>query len=171
MKLQVNGTVHELDIEPDMPLLWALRDELNIKGPKFGCGAGLCGACTVIVDGRAMYACLLLAIDCEGREIRTIEGVAQGDALAPLQQAFIEHDAFQCGFCTSGQIMILRALLDAHPNASEEQIRTAVSGNICRCGAYPNIVAAGKRAAELMRENSTAAGSASDHITMQAGGR
>jgi len=167
----LNGREQALLVEPRRTLLDALRHDLELTGTKKVCDMGDCGACTVIVDGRAMYACLLLAIDCDGREIRTIEGVAQGDALDPLQQAFIEHDAFQCGFCTSGQIMSLRALLDAHPNASEEQIRTAVSGNICRCGAYPNIVAAGKRAAELMRENSTAAGSASDHIAMQAGGR
>ena len=110
---------------------------------------GDCGACTVIVDGRAMYSCLLLAIDCEGREITTIEGLAHGNELDPLQQAFIQHDAFQCGFCTSGQIMSLHALLKEHAHPSDEQILRAVTGNICRCGAYPNILKAGRQAAQV----------------------
>ncbi len=148
-------------LEPRRTLLDALRYDLALTGTKKVCDMGNCGACTVIVDGRAMYACLLLAVDCDGREITTIEGVADGNELDPLQQAFVEEDAFQCGFCTSGQIMSLRALLDEHPEPSDEQIKHAVTGNLCRCGAYPNIIAAGRRAAQLQasRRNSAQAGS------------
>lgn len=165
--LTINGEDQALLVEPRRTLLDALRHDLELTGTKKVCDMGNCGACTVMVDGRAMYACLLLAIDCDGRDIRTIEGLADRDTLDPLQQAFIELDAFQCGFCTSGQIMSLRALLDAHPDATEDQIRTAVTGNLCRCGAYPNIVAAGVRAAELARAGST---SSADRIALQTGG-
>jgi aerobic-type carbon monoxide dehydrogenase small subunit (CoxS/CutS family) len=126
-----------------------------MTGTKKVCNHGNCGACTVIVDGRAMYSCLLLAIDCDGREIRTIEGLVHDNQLDPIQQAFIEEDAFQCGFCTSGQIMSLRALLDLHPDATDEQIERAVTGNICRCGAYLNIIRAGKRAVALSKAGGT----------------
>jgi aerobic-type carbon monoxide dehydrogenase small subunit (CoxS/CutS family) len=136
-------------VEPRRTLLDALRYDLRLTGTKKVCDAGDCGACTVIVDGHASYSCLLLAIDCDDREIRTIEGLQQGDRLDPLQEAFIRRDAFQCGFCTSGQIMSLRALLDANPEPSEEQIVRAVTGNLCRCAAYHNIVAAGRLAVEL----------------------
>jgi xanthine dehydrogenase YagT iron-sulfur-binding subunit len=125
-----------------MPLLWALRDELDIKGPKFGCGAGLCGACTVWIDGRRVLACLTLAIAAEGREVTTIEGLADGDQLHPMQRAFIEHDAFQCGYCTSGQIMSAVKLIEEGNASSDEDIAEYMSGNICRCAAYPNIRAA-----------------------------
>jgi xanthine dehydrogenase YagT iron-sulfur-binding subunit len=145
--LAVNGSRYPLMIEPRRTLLDALRVDLALTGTKKVCDAGDCGACTVIVDGRAMYSCLLLAVDCADREIRTIEGLTQGNALDPVQEAFVACDAFQCGFCTSGQIMSLRALLDATPEPSEAQIARAVSGNLCRCGAYPNIVAAGLLAA------------------------
>lgn len=147
--LSINNERHQVLVEPRRTLLDTLRHDLALTGTKKVCDMGDCGACTVIVDGHAMYACLLLAVDCEDREITTIEGVAQGNQLDPLQQAFIEEDAFQCGFCTSGQIMSLRALLGAHENPSDEQIERAVTGNICRCGAYPNIARAGRRAAEL----------------------
>ena len=147
--LRVNGRDQHLLLEPRRTLLDALRHDLAMTGTKKVCDMGTCGACTVLVDGRAMYACLLLAVDCEDREIRTIEGLAQGEELDPVQRAFIERDAFQCGFCTAGQIMSLRGLLDAHPQASEEQIRRAVTGNLCRCGAYQNIVKAGLYAVEL----------------------
>jgi xanthine dehydrogenase YagT iron-sulfur-binding subunit len=148
VELTVNGSLFPLLVEPRRTLLDALRHDLSLTGTKKVCDVGTCGACTVIVDGRAMYSCLLLAVDCEGREIRTIEGLAQGDELDPLQEAFVANDAFQCGYCTSGQIMSLRALLDTHPNASDEQIERAVTGNLCRCGAYLNILAAGRQVAQ-----------------------
>jgi xanthine dehydrogenase YagT iron-sulfur-binding subunit len=151
--LTVNGNHYPVAVEPRRTLLDALRHDLELTGTKKVCDIGTCGACTVIVDGRAMYSCLLLAVDCEGREIRTIEGLARGDELDPLQEAFVANDAFQCGYCTSGQIMSLRALLDAHPNASDEQIERAVTGNLCRCGAYLNILAAGRQVAHRQAGN------------------
>jgi aerobic-type carbon monoxide dehydrogenase small subunit (CoxS/CutS family) len=147
--LNVNGSPHSLAVEPRRTLLDALRHDLGLTGTKKACDMGNCGACTVHVDGRTMYSCLLLAVDCEDREITTIEGIADGDRLDPVQQAFIERDAFQCGFCTPGQVMSLRALLDREPDPTDEEIRRAMSGNLCRCGAYLNIIAAGRRAAEL----------------------
>ena len=148
--LRVNGGVHALAVEPRRTLLDALRHDLYLTGAKKVCDMGDCGACTVLVDGRAMYACLLLAIDCADRQVATIEGLAPGDELDPVQQAFIDMDAFQCGFCTPGQVMSVRALLNETPAPSEDEIRRAVSGNLCRCGAYQNIVRAGRRAAELV---------------------
>src|SRR5205814_6397820 len=147
--LRVNGDAHALVLEPRRTLLDALRHDLALTGTKKVCDMGDCGACTVQVDGRAMYACLLLAVDCDGREIRTIEGLGHGDELDPVQQAFVQADGFQCGFCTPGQVMSLRALLDETPSPSEDEIRRAVSGNLCRCGAYQNIVKAGQLAATL----------------------
>jgi aerobic-type carbon monoxide dehydrogenase small subunit (CoxS/CutS family) len=152
LMLSVNGSLHPLLIEPRRTLLDALRHDLGLTGTKKVCDMGDCGACTVIVDGKAMYACLLLAVDCDGREITTIEGLARGNDLDPVQEAFIREDAFQCGFCTSGQIMSLRALLDAHPGPSDDQILRAVTGNLCRCGAYLNILKAGRVAAELQAQ-------------------
>jgi len=150
--LSVNGSRFPLLIEPRRTLLDALRHDLALTGTKKVCDAGDCGACTVIVDGRAVYACLLLAVDCDDRDITTIEGLAKGNALDPVQEAFIKHDAFQCGFCTSGQIMSLRALLDANPEPSDDQILRAVTGNLCRCGAYLNILKAGRLAADMQRQ-------------------
>jgi isoquinoline 1-oxidoreductase alpha subunit len=146
MKLQVNGTVHELDIEPDMPLLWALRDELNIKGPKFGCGAGLCGACTVIIDGQATRSCQTAVGDVTAN-VRTIDGLGAPDALHRVQQAWLDEQVVQCGYCQAGQIMNAVALLEANPTPSDKDIDDAMSGNLCRCGTYPRIRAAIKRAA------------------------
>jgi xanthine dehydrogenase YagT iron-sulfur-binding subunit len=148
-RLTVNGAEHDLVLEPRRTLLDALRVDLALTGTKKVCDVGDCGACTVIVDGRAVYSCLLLAVDCDGREIRTIEGLAQGDELDPVQRAFVEKDAFQfqCGFCTPGQVMSLRALLDENPAPSDDEILRAVSGNLCRCGAYQNILEAGRAAA------------------------
>ncbi len=150
--LTVNSRAHTLLLEPRTTLLDLLRDELRLTGAKRACDHGNCGTCTVIVDGRAVYACLLLAIAVQGREITTIEALNAPEALHPLQQAFIQHDAFQCGYCTPGQIMSLCALLQAEPNPTEDQVRRAVSGNLCRCAAYPNIVRAGLAAAATMRE-------------------
>jgi aerobic-type carbon monoxide dehydrogenase small subunit (CoxS/CutS family) len=146
--LPVNGTEHTLTVEPRRTLLDALRHDLALTGTKKVCDMGDCGACTVLLDGRAVYACLLLAVDCTGRRITTIEGLGGAD-LDPVQEAFIRADAFQCGFCTPGQIMSLRALLDDAATPSDEEILRAVSGNLCRCGAYANILQAGRLAAEL----------------------
>jgi xanthine dehydrogenase YagT iron-sulfur-binding subunit len=145
--LSINGREQTVLVEPRRTLLDVLRHDLELTGTKKVCDVGNCGACTVVVDGQTMYSCLLLAVDCDGREILTIEGLADGNQLTPLQQAFIDEDAFQCGFCTSGQIMSLHALLEQSPGASEDEIRTAVTGNLCRCGAYPNIVKAALRVA------------------------
>ena len=142
--LHVNGAEHKLVLEPRHTLLDALRYDLHLTGTKKVCDMGDCGACTILVDGRAVYACLLLAVDCQGRQITTIEGLARNGRLDPVQEAFIAMDAFQCGFCTPGQIMSLRALLNETFTPSEEDIRRAVSGNLCRCGAYVNILRAGR---------------------------
>lgn len=147
--LHINGIEHALVVEPRRTLLDALRNDLQLTGTKKVCDMGDCGACTVLVDGCAMYACLLLAVDCVGRDITTIEGLSHNGNLDPVQQAFVEADAFQCGFCTSGQIMSLKALLDEVPDPSDDQIVRAVSGNLCRCGAYVNILRAGRIAASL----------------------
>ena len=152
MTLHVNGAEHKLVVEPRRTLLDALRYDLHLTGTKKVCDMGDCGACTVLVDDRAMYACLLLAIDCQGRQITTIEGLAHDGQLDPVQAAFIEMDAFQCGFCTPGQIMSLRALLNETCTPSEADIRRAVSGNLCRCGAYSNILRAGRIVAGLSAE-------------------
>lgn len=146
LTLEVNGERRELEVEPRRTLLDALRHDLGLTGAKKGCDMGNCGACTVIVDGEACYACLLLAVECEGRHVTTIEGLGRGEALDPVQRAFMEDDAFQCGFCTPGQVISVRALLDATPQPCDEDIVRAVSGNICRCGAYRNIVRAARRA-------------------------
>jgi xanthine dehydrogenase YagT iron-sulfur-binding subunit len=150
--LHVNGAEHKLVLEPRHTLLDALRYDLHLTGTKKVCDMGDCGACTILVDGRAMYACLLLALDCQGRQITTIEGLARDGQLDPVQEAFMETDAFQCGFCTPGQIMSLRALLNETLAPSEEDIRRAVSGNLCRCGAYLNILQAGRTVAGLSPE-------------------
>ena len=147
--LSVNGSEYPLLIEPRRTLLDTLRHDLGLTGAKKVCDMGDCGACTVIVDGRAVYACLLLAVDCDDRQITTVEGLGKGNDLDPVQEAFIREDAFQCGFCTSGQIMSLRALLNIHPQPSDGQILRAVTGNLCRCGAYINILKAGRLAADM----------------------
>ena len=147
--LRVNGVDRTPALEPRRTLLDALRHDLQLTGTKKVCDMGDCGACTVLVDGKAMYACLLLAVDCAGREITTIEGLAVDGRLDPVQQAFIVADAFQCGFCTSGQIMSLRGLLNEDPHPDDSAIQRAVSGNLCRCGAYQHIIQAGRLAADL----------------------
>jgi len=149
--LSVNGVEHAIAVEPRLTVLDMLRDDLSLTGTKKVCDMGNCGACTILVDGRAVYSCLTLAIDCDGNEITTIEGIGTGGNLDPVQRAFIEADAFQCGFCTPGQIMSLRGLLSANPEPTDADIQRAVSGNLCRCGAYLNIIKAGHRAVELQR--------------------
>jgi xanthine dehydrogenase YagT iron-sulfur-binding subunit len=148
----LNGVQQAVAVDARRTLLDTLRSDLNLTGTKKVCNMGDCGACTVLINGRAVYSCLVLAADCAGREITTIEGIGRDGELDPIQQAFIENDAFQCGFCTPGQIMSLRALLDENPEPSDEEIELAVTGNLCRCGAYRNILAAGRQAVELQRE-------------------
>jgi xanthine dehydrogenase YagT iron-sulfur-binding subunit len=147
--LHINGAEYMLVLEPRRTLLDTLRNDLQLTGTKKVCDMGDCGACTVLMDGRAMYACLLLAVDCQGRQITTIEGLTRDGQLDAIQQAFVQADAFQCGFCTPGQIMSLRALLNDTPAPSDDEILRAVSGNLCRCGAYLNILRAGRMAADL----------------------
>jgi xanthine dehydrogenase YagT iron-sulfur-binding subunit len=142
VKLSVNGESHVVALEPRVSLLDALREHLDLTGSKKGCDQGTCGACTVWVDGRRVLACLTLAITCEGHEVTTIEGLANGAELHPMQRAFIAHDAFQCGYCTPGQIMSAVALLREGHASDDTEIREWMSGNICRCAAYPNIRAA-----------------------------
>jgi len=145
--LAVNGTSRAVILEPRTSLLDALREHLDLAGTKKGCDQGTCGACTVWVGGRRVLACLTLAIAAEGRDVTTIEGLADGDELHPMQRAFIEHDAFQCGYCTPGQIMSAVACVREGHAADDEQIREYMSGNLCRCAAYPKIVAAVREAA------------------------
>ncbi|HEX4936827.1 MAG TPA: (2Fe-2S)-binding protein [Gemmatimonadaceae bacterium] len=142
MRLTVNRSPREVDPERFPTLLAALRDQLGLTGPKLSCGHGECGACTVRLDGDLVYACLSLTAACEGAQVETVEGLAAGEDLHPLQQAFITHDATQCGFCTPGQLMAAAALLERNPSPTDEDIRAAMSGNLCRCGTYPKIVAA-----------------------------
>src|SRR5437773_8891673 len=144
--LKINGKAYALDIDPRVTLLDALRERLQLTGSKKGCDHGQCGACTVLVNGRRINSCLSLAVTHEGDEITTIEGLANGEELHPLQSAFIEHDGFQCGYCTPGQICSAAALLKENHANSDDEIREWMSGNICRCGAYPNILAAIKEA-------------------------
>jgi xanthine dehydrogenase YagT iron-sulfur-binding subunit len=151
--LHVNGVQRELTIAPWTTLLDALRLNLDLTGTKKGCDHGQCGACTVLVDGRRVYSCLTLAVMKDGAQVTTIEGLAQGNALHPLQQAFIEHDAFQCGYCTPGQICAAVGLIAEGRARTADEIRELMSGNICRCGAYPNIVAAIE---QVMSGNATA---------------
>ena len=149
--LTVNGQVHRLDLEPDTPLLYVLRNDLGLKAAKYGCGTGQCGACTVLVDGQARPSCRLPVASVQGREITTLEGLMDGENLGPVQQAFLERDAFQCGYCTPGQIMSAEGLLRRNPAPELDEIRVAMSGNLCRCGAYEHIFQAVGRAAELRR--------------------
>jgi xanthine dehydrogenase YagT iron-sulfur-binding subunit len=142
VSLSVNGIVRRVSIEPRVSLLDLLRERLELTGTKKGCDHGTCGACTVHVDGRRVLSCLTLAMTCDGREVATIEGLADGANLHPIQQAFITHDAFQCGFCTPGQLMSAVALLEEGHASTDAEIGEWMSGNLCRCAAYPNIRAA-----------------------------
>ncbi len=148
----VNGKAYELAIEPHMLLVEVLRDELGLTGTKHSCGIGHCGACTVLVDGRPVLSCLALALTVQGRNITTIEGLAQGTTLHPIQKAFVDHAAIQCGYCTPGMILSAKALLGKNPNPIKAEVQKALSGNLCRCTGYVKIVDAVLAAAETMRQ-------------------
>jgi xanthine dehydrogenase YagT iron-sulfur-binding subunit len=148
---EVNGHRAEVHVPPQRTLLDTLRDELGLTGAKKVCDEGTCGACTVLVDGRPVYSCMTLAVACEGRAVETVEGLARDGELHPVQQAFIAKDAFQCGFCTPGQVMSIVALLRGEASPTPDDVKRAVAGNLCRCGAYPNIVEAALHAAKDRR--------------------
>ena len=150
IEIQVNQVSYRITVRPSATLLDVLRQDLGLKGTKRGCDQGHCGACTVLLDGKAVNACLLLAVEAHGKKITTIEGLSNGDRLHPLQEAFVEGGAIQCGFCTPGMILSAKALLDEIQNPSEEEIREALSGNLCRCSGYVKIVKAVQRAAQAM---------------------
>jgi len=147
--LTVNGSVEILEVEPHRTLLQVLREDLALTGPKIGCEAGECGACTVLFDGEAVNSCLVLAVEADGHEIVTVEGLSNNGQLDPLQRAFIDHNAVQCGFCTPGMLISARALLDRNPHPTEAEIRQAIAGNLCRCTGYTRIV----RAIQAVAEN------------------
>ena len=138
----INGRARELLVKPNETLLEILRSELHLKGTVEGCGVGVCGSCTVLVDGQPVSSCLMLSTNVEGKSVTTIEGLARGDRLDPVQEAFLKYQAFQCGYCTSGMIMATKALLESNPHPSEEEARDYLSGNLCRCGTYAEILAA-----------------------------
>jgi xanthine dehydrogenase YagT iron-sulfur-binding subunit len=149
--LRVNGRAHTVLAEPRWTLLFVLRERLGLTGTKVGCERGECGACTVLLDGTPVYACTTLALEAEGHEVTTLEGLMHGEDLGPVQQAFLQEDAFQCGYCTPGQIMAAEGLLRANPQPTLEEIRAGMSGNLCRCGTYAHIFKAVKKASELKK--------------------
>ena len=150
MKLSINSQDYDIEVEPYRTLLDVLRNELGLTGTKEGCGTGSCGSCTVLMDGQAVNACLVFVAETEGKEITTIEGLSRGGELHPLQQAFMDEGAVQCGFCTPGVILTAKAFLDSNPNPNESRIREAISGNLCRCTGYDKIVRAIMSAAQLL---------------------
>ena len=152
--IQVNGKSHSVAAEPDTPLLYILRNDLKLKGARFGCGLGQCGACTVLVDGKPVQSCDFPLSAAAGRAVTTIEGLAPDGKLHPLQQAFIDEQAAQCGYCVTGIIMAAKALLDANPRPSDAEIRAALKGNLCRCGTHQRILRAIRRAADVMARDS-----------------
>jgi len=151
VRLTVNGTLQELSVQPWETLLEVIRDRLGLTGTKEGCGLGECGACTVIMDGKTVNSCLVLAVEADGKQVTTIEGLADGDQLHPLQEAFIEQGGLQCGFCTPGMIMSAKALLDENPDPSEAEITRGIAGNLCRCTGYTKIIESVASAAKHMR--------------------
>jgi aerobic-type carbon monoxide dehydrogenase small subunit (CoxS/CutS family) len=151
IKLIVNDQKREVYVESRRTLLDVLRKDLGLTGTKKGCDEGTCGACTVILNGKAVYSCMVLAIECDGRSVETIEGLEKEGQLHPIQRAFIDHDGLQCGFCTPGQIMSVKALLDKNPKPTTEELHHALIGNLCRCGAYPKIMKAALKAADNCR--------------------
>lgn len=144
----INGVEQEITVRPNQTLLECLRDDLSLKGSVEGCGVGVCGCCTVLVDGRPVSSCLMLAANAESKNIVTIEGLSREGALDPVQQAFLKHQAFQCGYCTPGMIMAVKGLLANHPHPTEEQARDYLSGNLCRCGTYTEVLAAVRELAQ-----------------------
>ena len=150
INLTVNNRPYRLIVLPHRTLLEVIREDLGLTGTKEGCGLGECGACTVLMDGKAVNSCLVLAAEADGKKITTIEGLAQGDKLHPIQQAFVDHGGLQCGFCTPGMIMSARALLDENPAPTEEEIKQAISGNLCRCTGYTKIIESIRAAAGKM---------------------
>ena len=152
LTLKINNEIHDLQVEPNTTLLDLLRDQLGLVGTREGCDEGTCGACTVLVDGEPILSCMTLALRCQNKSIQTIEGLAHDGRLHPLQEAAIEHDAVQCGFCTGGWLLAAKALLDENPTPTREQVRAAISGNLCRCASYHNIeeaiLAAGRVASD-----------------------
>ena len=150
MTLKVNGQDHTIDAEPDTPLLYVLRDDLQLNAAKFGCGLGQCGSCTVIVDGRAVLSCVTPLVLLEGKQVTTLEGLGSVSEPAPIQRAFMEEQAAQCGYCIAGMMMRAQALLQRNPKASDEQIRAELAPNLCRCGTHMRILRAVHRAARLM---------------------
>jgi xanthine dehydrogenase YagT iron-sulfur-binding subunit len=151
LSLEVNGIARRVAVEPRTTLLEVLRGPLGLTGAKPACERGECGACTVLVNGETRYACMTLALEAEGTQVTTVEGLLDGETLGPVQQAFVEKDGLQCGFCTSGQVMAVEGLLRKHQDPTPDQVREGVSGNLCRCGAYAHIFEAAHRAAELKR--------------------
>jgi aerobic-type carbon monoxide dehydrogenase small subunit (CoxS/CutS family) len=151
ISFQLNGQPVQVESDPTRRLLWVLRTDLALTGAKFGCGIGLCGACTVLVEGQAVRSCLVTLREVQGKAVTTIEGLAQGDKLHPLQQAFVDHDAMQCGFCTPGMILNAYGLLLANPTPSEADVISGMDDNLCRCGAHPRIVQAILSAAQTMK--------------------
>ena len=151
MKIKVNGREHEVESDPDTPLLYVLRNDLALNGAKFGCGLGQCGACTVMVDNEAVFSCLTPLLVVQDREITTVEGLGSIDNPGPLQRAFIEEQAAQCGYCIAGMMMRAESLLQKNPHPSDAEIRAALEPNLCRCGTHMRILRAVRRAAELMR--------------------
>jgi xanthine dehydrogenase YagT iron-sulfur-binding subunit len=151
--LTINGRSHRLLVEPRWSLLYVLRERLGLTATKLGCERGECGVCTVLVDDKPSYSCMMLAVESEGKTIVTLEGLMRGEEIGPVQRAFLEEDGYQCGYCTPGQIMAVEGLLRANPNPTLDEIRAGVSGNLCRCGAYAHIFKAGQRAAELKKQD------------------
>ena len=151
INITINGRPRDFDVEPSKLLLNLLRDELGLTGAKYGCGIGECGACTVHLDGEPVLGCMTLAVDCDGRSVETIESLSDGKELHPIQQAYLDEGAVQCGFCTPGFIMTTKALLTENPDPSEAEIRNYLKGNLCRCTGYVNIVRAVQKAAHDMR--------------------
>ena len=149
--LRINGEERRVVVDPDRSLLGVLRDDLDLTGSKYGCGEGRCGACTVLVEGEPVRSCLARVSAVEGKSITTIEGLASGGKLHPLQQAFLDHDAFQCGYCVAGMIMSAAALLKTDPDPDDARVRQAMNGNICRCGTYSRVLAAIRQASDRMK--------------------